>query len=393
MSRATFASRSLFPHLEARAYLAHAAISPPSVRVLGAAHAVLQDYAQQGVGAFPKWLGRREQLRAKLALLLGAQPAEIALTQGTTRGISDLALSLPWSQGDRVVLFEGEFPGNVTPWQCAARLHGLQLRFLPAEAFRRSEGLERLEKELAHGARLVAVSAVQFQTGLRMPLAAIGALCRKYGGQLFVDAIQALGGLPIDVETAQIDYLSAGSHKWLMGLEGSGILYVRAARQASLKPHTAGWLSHEHGTDFLSMGGGHLRYDRALKQEASVFEGGAPNVVGLAALEAAVETHLELGTEAIARHIQRYNDRAEALATELGLVSLRSPDRELQSGLLCFDVPAPHDPVAVHARLQAAGIASSLPDGKLRFAPHFPNSLDELPIVAEALRAALAQGK
>jgi cysteine desulfurase/selenocysteine lyase len=107
--------RSLFPELEVIAYCNHAGISPASAPVQRAVQRALTDYGRGGMLAFPGWQAQRERLREKCARLLGAQAKDVALTPSTTRGISDVALSLPWVTGDRVVVFEGEFPTNVTP--------------------------------------------------------------------------------------------------------------------------------------------------------------------------------------------------------------------------------------------------------------------------------------
>ncbi len=365
-----------------------------STPVAGAVQSALADYSREGMGAFFSWLARREQLRASLARLIGAQHAEIALMPSTTRGISDISLSLPWRNGDRVVLFHGEFPTNVTPWQCAARTFGLELVWLPADAFDTGgDGLGQLEAALARGARLVAVSAVQFQSGLHMPLVEMGALCRRYGAELFVDAIQALGVVPIDVERAQIDYLSAGGHKWLMGVEGTGVLYVRSERARALVPRAAGWLSHEQADAFLRLGPGHLRYDRELRRDARVFEGSAQNVLGFAALEAALELILSLGVERIFSHVQTYSDRLEASLVRCGLTSLRSRDAERRSGTTSFRAPAGVDPIALHRALCEHGIACGLPDGLLRFSPHWPNHVDEVDPIAEKVELELARAR
>lgn len=214
--------RALFPNLEARAYLAHAAISPASRPVQEAVAAVLDAYGRRGAGALLEWLPVRERLRQRLARLIQARPQDLALVPNTTHGVLDIALCFPWNPGDRVLTFQGEFPANVTPWMQA----GVEVSFLPLPRVRNPEILSALEAELEQGVRLVAVSAVQFQTGLAMPLREMGALCRRYGAALFVDAIQAAGVVPLDVQAAGIDFLTCGSHKWLMGMEGSGFLYV-----------------------------------------------------------------------------------------------------------------------------------------------------------------------
>jgi cysteine desulfurase/selenocysteine lyase len=239
--------------------------------------------------------------------------------------------------------------------------------------------------------RLVAVSAVQFQSGLRMPLEEMGRLCQRYGAELFVDAIQALGAVPLDVDRCQIDYLSAGSHKWLMGMEGLGLLYVRPERAKALVPRTAGWLSHENAEAFLRFGPGHLRYDRPFKVDARMVEGGSQNVLGCAALEASLESVLSLGVEKIFAHVQRYHDALEPALKERGFSSWRSADVAQRSGILSATVPPGIDPVALWLRLVDAGVACALPDGLLRLSPHWPNSLDEVPHIVRTLDSALAE--
>jgi len=383
--------RALFPHLQARAFLAHAAISPVSLAVEMEVGELLRDYARLGVRAFPVWAERRGTLRRDLGRLLGVEPETIALTPGTTRGISDIALSIPWRRGDRVACMRGEFPANVTPWQRAARRFDLELVWLDADLFRVAPdaAAEALERALERGLRLLAVSAVQFQTGFRMPLEAIGARCRAHGTLLAVDAVQACGVLPTDVRAWQADFVACGAHKWLMGLEGAGLLYVSPERAGELEPATAGWLSHEHGADFLSRGPGLLRYDRPLKRSAEVFEGATPPAVGLAALGASVRLLLELGTAAIAAHVGRYLDQLEPALTARGFISLRAAAPAARSGILSVAPPAGVDLQALQRELGARGVVVSAPDGLLRFAPHWPSSLAELPAVTAALDAAL----
>jgi cysteine desulfurase/selenocysteine lyase len=385
--------RSRFPTLRARSYCNHAAISPPSRPVQFAATDMIARYAADGIGALGPCLAQRERLRGVLAGLVGAKPVELGFVANTTAGVRAVALGMPWRSGDRVVLLHGEFPANVTPWQQAAELYALRLEWLRTDDFSgpSGTGLSRLEALLRTGVRLVAVSAVQFQTGLRMPLEEIGALCRTHGAELFVDAIQACGIVPVDVEALGIDYLSCGSHKWLMGLEGVAFLYVRTARVAALRPVVAGWLSHEQGLRFLLEGEGHLRYDRPIRLRADFVEGGAAPVVQLAALEAAVEPITALGVPAILGHVQAFHDRLEPGLLTRGFESLRSPVLAQRSGILSVLPPAGVDVVRLHAELGRRGISCAIPDGRLRFSPHWPNALAEVELVLEALDETLRE--
>lgn len=376
--------RSLFPDLEAVAYLNHAAISPLSLPVRQAIHAVADDLGRRGSDAFLTWHAERQRLRHLLARLLHASADDLALVANTTRGVSDIALCLPWRPGDRVLLFRDEFPAVVTPWQRVAELFQLELEFLPAH-----DRLHHLHAALRRPARLVALSAVQFQTGARAPLAELAALCHEHGAELFVDAIQALGVCPLDVTATGVDYLSAGSHKWMMGSDGIACLYVRPDRVAALQPRVAGWLSHEDGLGFLFAGAGHLRADRPIRQRIDFVEGGAPNTLGAAALAASLDLILGLGVPAIHTHVQTYLDELEAGLRELHFTSLRSAIPGERSGILAVLPPHPIDLIALHHRIGDRGVVCSTPDGKLRFAPHWPNARAEIPGVLAAIDAAL----
>ncbi|MEC9070805.1 MAG: aminotransferase class V-fold PLP-dependent enzyme, partial [Myxococcota bacterium] len=288
---------------------------------------------------------------------------------------------------DRVVLFEGEFPANVTPWQRAAHEHDLKLRFLSLEPYGDAvdEAMDLLEEALRGGVRLVAVSAVQFQTGLRMPVGEMARLCHQHGAQIFVDGIQACGASPLDVHDMDIDYLATGGHKWLMGPTGVGFLYVSPSRVEHLRPVAAGWMSHEDGMGFLFDGPGHMRYDRPIRRRADLLESGMPNVLGCSAAEAALELIQQLGVSAIYDHVQQYIDALESALVARGFKSLRAGHPGGRSTLLCTRPPEGVDVVELHKGLVGEGVDCSIPDGRLRFAPHWPNHLDEVPAVAAAV--------
>jgi len=389
---ARLGDRSLFPDLGAQVYVNHGAISPPSLAVRAAVVGVIDDYAAHGVAAFPRGLAQRSELREKLGRLIGAGGADIALMPNTTRGVSDVALCFPWRRGDRVILLDGEFPSNVTPWQRAAELFGLEIAWIPVAEFLASEeqGLARLERELERGARLCAVSAVEFQTGLRMPVEAMATLCHRAGAEIFVDAVQCCGAVPIDVAAAGIDYLAAGGHKWLMGLEGTGFLYVSPDRIDALRPNVAGWLSHEDAVGFLLRGAGLLRYDRPIKKRADFLEGGNVNTAGLAGLGAALDLILQLGVPEIFAHVNGILDPLEAGLLERGFHSLRSRDPRQRSCTLSMLPPRAESAVELHRLLGARGVSCSVPDGLLRFTPHWPNDLGQVSEVLAAVDGSIA---
>jgi cysteine desulfurase/selenocysteine lyase len=383
--------RTLFPDLEGTAYLAHGAISPLSLPVRERITEVANDYGRGGMAGFARWAPRLQQVRQQLATVISAEPSEIAFVANTTQGVIDIAFGLPWKKGDRVVLFDGEFPANVTPWQQAAEQFGLELCWLSLDPFQRSveEGLAELERALDRGVRLVAVSAVQYKTGLRMPLAEMAAICHGYGAEIFVDAIQALGATPVDVSWG-IDYLSSGSHKHLMGPEGAGFLYVAERCASTLKPRLAGWLGHKDPAAFLMGDEPKLRYDNPLQQGAQSLEIGTSNVMGLAALGASIELLSQLGVSAIHGHVDGYLDLLEAGLIERGFRSHRSKAPALRSTLLSVSVPHDLRLSKLGAALRGRGVVCNTPDGLMRFAPHWPNGHDEVPEVLAVMDQVLA---
>lgn len=394
-------SRDFFEPLTFPVYLAHAAISPANRAVLLATQRCAGLVARQGVASFPLLLAQRERLRGSVAKLLSVPTRNIALTAGCTRGIADVALGLPWQPGDRLLTYEGEFPANVSPWQFAARDRGatVELCSLPDPTNTRCRQLildeltEALGRARAEGKpiRWVAVSAVQFQTGLRMPVGEMAEICHKRQARLFVDGIQACGVLPLDLGRLGVDAFFVGAHKWLLGLEGAGFSFLADTLLEILRPLTAGWLSHEEGEHFLFRGPGHLRYDRPLVRDARVFEGSTGSAIGLCALEAGVEMNRRLGPAAIFKHVQEYHDQMEPAWVARGFRSLRAADPELRSCILSFLPPPGVTAVALAAALKERGVMISLPDGLARLSPHFANSVDEIPLVLTALDDALSQ--
>ena len=374
LSHVEIGNRSLFPKLTHKIYLNHAAISPISTPVEQAIQKILDDYAQKGLGAFPIYLEQRIALRQKIAHFLQCRKEEVAFVSNKSTGIIQIAQNFNWCSTDRILLLQGEFPTNITPWQQVARQNDLILEWMNADDFRKpSMAFEKLESLLKKGLRMMAVSAVQFQTGFRLPVEDIGKLCHQYNCLLFVDAIQCVGATPIDL--TNIDFLSAGGHKWLMSVEGSGILYAAEHTHNLLSPNTAGWLSHENGLQFLFEGAGHLRYNRPLIQNIHFIEAGVYNAIGLVALEQSIGILHQLGIQNIFDHINLYFDQIENQLLEWGFASQRCTNGK--STILSLKAPAHIDTPQLTTILSEKGISSSYPDGFLRFAPHWCNPLEE----------------
>lgn len=389
---AQLGSRALFADLQAPIYANFAGISPPSRPVRDAAMAQIDDVAARGSGSFGTWIAQRQALKADLAGLLGCESKDLGLIHNTTLGVTAIAFGISLRQGERILCVDREFPANIVPWQQAAARFGADVSYLPApEGFPDLGGwLDRVQAALQAGARVLAISAVRFQTGWRAPLAELAELCHRYGAELAVDAVQAVGVVPLDVTALGIDYLACGAHKWLMGPEGAGLFYVHPSRLQRLHKTLAGWLSVPDPADFLIHGPGLLRHDKPVRDRADFVEGANISAMSCAGLAASVTILQQLGVPTIYAHVQAWQDALEPLLVGLGLHSLRPLDPARRSGILALQVPTGVDVVGVHRRLAELGVICSIPDGNLRFSAHWPSALDEPPRIAAAVAQTLA---
>ncbi len=375
-------------------YLNHAALTPPSASVRAAVEGALADFARRGASAFLDVVSQRRELKGRLAALLGGRAVDFALVPNTSSGLQAVAHALAWRPGDGVLLFEGEFPTNVIPWQQAAARQGLRLEWASLAPLGAPTGADwgEVEAALRRGVRLVCISAVQFQTGLRVPLEPLADLCERYGAELCVDGIQACGAVPLPL--ARIDYLASGGHKWLAAVEGAGILYVNPRRVHALRPQTAGWLSVESPVDFLFEDEAPLSYQKPLRAEASALEGGALCSLAYAALWASSAELAAVGggegVSATYRRVNALNDPLEAALLDLGFESARLPDEGRRSCILSVrpreGVSLRHSVTGWAAALAARGVSCATPAGWLRFSPHCYNTLEDIQVAIEALR-------
>jgi cysteine desulfurase/selenocysteine lyase len=365
-----------FPWTSDTVYLNNASIGPLPERTR-----VALDRFNRGRAA-PHLLPDRElfamlaDTRMKLARLVGASADEIALALNTGFGISTAARALPLEPGDVVLVSDKEFPANVYPWMRLGD-RGVRMELVPTTPEGWPDEARILERLRDPRVRVLAVSLVQFSSGYLVDLERLSAATRETGAFLVVDAIQAVGQLPLDLSRVQVDVLACGGQKWLLSPWGSGFLYVRRELIGRLDPAITGWLAFE-GTDDLSR---LTRYDDTLRSDARRFELMTLPYQDVAGLGTSLDLLLELGIERIRDHIRSLHQPVLAWAERSG-ARVVSPRGAHQSGILCV---APDGVQEVHRRLKLSRIVCSLREGAIRFSPHCYNTVDEMERVAHAL--------
>ncbi|AZC49438.1 MULTISPECIES: aminotransferase class V-fold PLP-dependent enzyme [Pseudomonas] len=361
-------------------YLNHAAVAPWPNRAAEAVARFAKENVLLGARDYPDWMALEQRLRERLMRLLNAPSTDdIALVKNTSEALSFVAFGLSWEKGDQIVISDEEFPSNRVVWEALA-----------------SQGVEVLQVSLKgddpEGAllaacgprtRLMAISAVQFASGLRLDLQRLGAGCKQQNVLFCIDAIQQLGAQPFDVQAYQCDFAMADGHKWMLGPEGLGVFYCRSELRTQLKLHEFGWHMLEHMGDYS-------RNEWEPAKSARRFECGSPNMLGAMALEASLSLLEEVGMEhvatLIAERVQWLQDGLNAIPG----VRLHTPlNPARRGGIFSFSIDGIDNQVVYEALLQQQVVC--IPRGPgVRFSPHFYTEkrvIDEtLAIVAEIAR-------
>ncbi len=372
------------------AYFDHAAVAPLPDVSSAAIRAYSEQASQHGDVQWPAWSAGVARLREAAAELIHASTDEIALVNNTTQGINLVAEGFPWKSGDNVVVPENEFPSNLLPWRNLAR-RGVELRLvkIPPSGV---VDLDAVNRALDAKTRMIAASWVGFASGYRSDVAALAELAHSRGCLLMLDAIQGLGVFPLDVQTTGVDFACADGHKWMLGPEGAGVLYVRLEHLNLLEPLGLGWNS-------LSAKAFEPASSK-LKANAARYEGGSANMAGMLGLKASLELLLELGAQRadspLAQAILENVASLEARLSEAGF-QVHLPARESRSGIMGVTWPEA-DAMGEQAYRAARkhslgrGVVSSVRGGRLRISTHAYNNEEDIGRLIDALLEYRRQG-
>jgi selenocysteine lyase/cysteine desulfurase len=358
------------------AYFDHAAVAPLPEPTRVAVTEWLTQAAELGDAVWPEWNRRAELARSHAAALIGAGTDEIALVPNTTAGINYIAQGFPWQPGDNVVTLANEFPSNAYPWLNLAPL-GVETRLVDAPGG--VVDLNRIEAACDERTRLLSISWVGFASGYRVNLNEVAELCQRRNIRFFLDAIQGLGVFPLDVRTTAVDFLAADGHKWLLGPEGAGLMYIRREMLDLIRPVHVGWNSVVRPYDFD-------RIEFTLKRSAARYEGGAANMAGQIALGASLGLLRELGvspTESpVGNAVLQIADHIRGELRMIGATIVSTDVAGHQSGIVTFTMPG-RDPKELRERLFAADVVTSCRGGGVRISAHGYNDESDVARLVE----------
>lgn len=319
-----------------------------------------------------------DRLRAVCAKLINAEKNEMIITGSTTHGLNIFANGIKLEKGDCVAYPDSEFPAVVYPWMNQEKLRGLKNVLIPSKnGMTNTADIERIIKE--NNVKVLTISFVEF-LGYRNDLKAIGRICREHNCLFVVDAIQGAGICPLDVKESFIDFLSAGSQKWMMAPAGIGFAFISDKIRDKVEPTYAATSSIEY--DFKNF----LNYKLNFRKDGSAFENSTPNTLGMIGLESSIELFLKIGVENIFRHILNLQDLFinEIKDTNFVIESDLNPNH--RSNILLFSHREKNHNENVHKHLESENIFIALREGFLRMSAHIFNDESDILALTDSLK-------
>jgi selenocysteine lyase/cysteine desulfurase len=315
------------------------------------------------------WVERSETARATFARLVNAQPDDVAVTTSLSAGVSALASAIDFTKRPKVVISDYEFPTIGQIWH-AQQLRGAEVHVVAPED---------VEDAIDERTAVVSITAVCYRNGARLPAEEIARIGKEHGALVLLDAYQAAGTYPLDVQELGVDALASGVLKYLLGSAGLGFMWVRPGLSQELTPTETGWFADK---DIFEMD----HRDYSPSPTARRFQSGTPPVPSIYAGVAGMELMEEIGIAATREHVTQLNERLIAGVDELGGTIVTPRDPERRGALVCI---ASTDAPALVAALAADGIITSERDGNLRVSAHAYNLESDV----DAVLASLAKNR
>lgn len=320
--------RAQTPGLERGLHLNHAGASLLPQSALQAIHAHLQLEAELGPMEAALAVSERMQtLRANAARLINANNDEIAFMTSGSSAFGSVFAALPkFSPGDRILVNRQEWGGNLANYQRAAQASGAVIEVMPCQSDG-SVDAAALANRIDNRVRLISLTWLPANGGLINDAVAVGKVAAAAGIPYLIDAAQALGQIPVDVQALQCDVLKSAGRKHLRGPRGTALLYVRRSFQSQLQP---AWVDVSSAP--IEVNGYNLRND------ARCFETSETAVALLSGLAESIQLALDIGVERIAGTVATLARELRQRLAHGPSVSLHDLGNDVKSGLVSFNL-------------------------------------------------------
>ncbi len=368
-------AREYFPHLnKGIIYFNHAASGPVNTNLRDELNSLLKESSEGNINNYSSFKEKVDDSKILLGEMLNCSADRIAFTDNTSNGLNILAQGVRWKKGDRILLNDVEFPANVYPFLNLEE-QGVKVEFVNSK-----DGLVTAEdviEAVKPGTRLISISYVQFLSGYRIDLKKIGKFCKENEIIFSVDAIQGLGAVTLDVKECNVNFLSCGTQKWMLGVQGLAFIYIEEDLQNKIKTVPLGWLSVNNAWDFLD-------YKIDLRSSASRYQSGTLNALGIYAFNTSLKLFKEFGFKNIEQQIISNTLYFNKLLADVGIepVLLNYPEENI-AGIVSFKSDKSEK---IFNHLSEKNIICSERLGYIRLSPHFYNTKSDINKVVDEIR-------
>jgi len=368
-------ARKYFPHLKnGMIYFNHAASGPVSTLLKDELNFLLKENSEGNIISYDSFKGKIDDSKELLGEMLNCSSDRIAFTDNTSNGLNILAQGIRWKSGDRILLNDVEFPANVYPF-LNLQEQGVEIDFVKSR-----KGIvtaENVIETVQPGTKLISISYVQFLSGYRVDLKKIGKFCKENEIIFSVDAIQGLGAVTLDVDDCNVNFLSCGTQKWMLGVQGLAFIYIDVDLQTKIKTGPLGWLSVNNAWDFLD-------YKIDLKYSASRYQSGTLNVFGIYAFNTSLKLFKEFGFKNIEEQVLENTIYFNKLLSNSGFEPvLLNYSEENIAGIVSFESDKSEK---IFNHLTEKNTICSERLGYIRLSPHFYNTKNDIDKVVAEIR-------
>lgn len=366
--------RELFPHITAgKIYFNHASTGPFSKPVLDAVNDYLLQRSETNIDNYEELMKKTAEVKVYLARMLNCEFDRLTFIDNTSNGMNILAQGIKWKNGDSILLNDIEFPANVYPFLNLEK-EGVIIEFVKSQ-----NGIvsaEDIINSIKPSTKLISISFVQFLSGYKSELKKIGEVCREKGIIFSVDAIQGLGAFTLDVIDCNIDFISCGTAKWLLGMQGLAFIYMSEMLQETLQHKFVGWISVENEWN-------HLDYKLKFRQNADAFRSGTVNALGIFSLLPSLKLFYNFGYKNVENRILENSFHLMQKLSALGINPiLKDCNKKNISGIVSFTHP---NALMIVEELQKIKIFCSVREGMVRLSPHFYNTKEDIDVVTDEI--------
>lgn len=360
-------------------FLNHAAFGPVTKRGRLAVESLMQRWGRLTPGADvdDETFAMLESAKSRFARLIDADPTRVAFAPNTSYGINAVLWGLNLQRGERILLPEVEFPALVYAVKGISRQLGLEFESLPCPNGFLTAGT--LERALSRPASVLALSWVQYFNGYRYDLSEIVRICHEKRCFVLADGIQGVGAVPLDVHETGVDALACGAQKWLFGQTGSGFFYIAPNPIRSVEPLPSGWLGVDWGYRF-----GNLKnWEQREYEDGRRWEVGTYPFFSIRFAETGLAVLEECGKQQVWQNVQTLRERLASHLTDSAYRPVVFSDEGNRSGIMVLEGPRTSE---LHSQLREQHIHTALRENRIRVAPHFYNSEDDIDTLVHGIR-------